>query len=70
MSELLRIDKLSACYQGHQEDTLKEIDLSLSRGKIIGLVGESGCGKTTLLKAVIGCDLHHYYQSSFSFADS
>lgn len=33
---------------------LDGVSLTIGRGKIMGLVGESGCGKTTLARAVLG----------------
>jgi len=34
---------------------LKKIDLKIKQGKLIGIKGESGAGKTTLMKVMIGC---------------
>jgi peptide/nickel transport system ATP-binding protein/oligopeptide transport system ATP-binding protein len=31
------------------------VSIAVSSGEAVGLVGESGCGKTTLAKVLIGC---------------
>jgi len=31
-----------------------DVDISINEGEIVGIVGESGCGKTTLTKAILG----------------
>ena len=37
-----------------QKEALKDINISLPSGKIIGLLGKNGSGKTTLIKAING----------------
>jgi phospholipid/cholesterol/gamma-HCH transport system ATP-binding protein len=36
------------------EPVLREIDLRISRGQTVCIIGESGCGKTVMLKLMIG----------------
>jgi peptide/nickel transport system ATP-binding protein len=47
--ELLTLDDFSVVYEVDPPvEAVRNVSLSLRRGEIIGLAGESGCGKTTL----------------------
>jgi len=48
----LNIQNLSCSYQ--KTTVLEKLDLTLNDNEIVCLLGESGCGKTTLLRAVAG----------------
>lgn len=37
-----------------RQDVLRDIDLTVPRGQTLAIIGESGCGKTVLLKTIIG----------------
>jgi phospholipid/cholesterol/gamma-HCH transport system ATP-binding protein len=37
-----------------QQHVLRDIDLTVPRGQTLAIIGESGCGKTVLLKTLIG----------------
>lgn len=47
---LLEINNLSKSYD--DKEVLKNINLSITNGKIIGLLGKNGAGKTTLIKLI------------------
>lgn len=53
MNDLLLECKGVCKKYGHKE-VLKEINLRLPKGKIVGLLGKNGSGKTTLIKAING----------------
>jgi ABC-type Fe3+/spermidine/putrescine transport system ATPase subunit len=52
MTPFLAIDQVSVAYQGTR--VLDRVSLDVARGEMIALLGSSGCGKTTLLRAIAG----------------
>ncbi|EOO05514.1 ABC transporter ATP-binding protein [Bacillus cereus str. Schrouff] len=52
MTELLKIENLWKRY--NLKTVLQGLSVTISEGKIIGLVGDNGSGKTTLLKMIAG----------------
>jgi phospholipid/cholesterol/gamma-HCH transport system ATP-binding protein len=51
-NELIRLDRVDVQF-GRQE-VLRSINLAVPRGQTLAVIGESGCGKTVLLKTIIG----------------
>lgn len=49
---LLKIEDLHVTFERNQ--VLREINLEIPRGQTLVVIGESGCGKTVLLKTLIG----------------
>lgn len=54
MSTILSAQNVNKRYKKFQ--ALKDVNLTVNKGKIVGLIGPNGAGKTTLLKAVLGLD--------------
>ena len=51
---ILQIKNISKQFAGEAEPALSDFSLNVEAGEILVLLGESGCGKTTVLKTVAG----------------
>ena len=63
MNHILEVKNLNVYYtdkgslfkkKTQKKHALKDVSLSMAEGEVLGLVGESGCGKTSLAKAILG----------------
>ncbi len=50
--DFIEVKDLSFSYPNHDNEVLKNINLTIKKGEFITLFGASGCGKTTLLKHI------------------
>lgn len=48
--EIISINNLSFTYPDRYDRTLKDINITINQGEFVLLCGQSGCGKTTLLR--------------------
>ena len=55
-SAIVEIRKLAFAYDPARP-VLRDIDLTIARGSVVGIMGQSGCGKTTLLRVIMGAYL-------------
>ncbi len=54
-AQLLRVRGLNVSLgRGHGVPILHDVDLDVAAGEIVGLIGETGSGKTTLARAILG----------------
>lgn len=52
--ESIKVNKLSFNYPKKEENVLKKIELTITRGDFVGIIGESGAGKTTFVDILLG----------------
>ena len=67
MEPILEIKNLNSFYRqgssafsrGKSVQVLKDVNLTIGRGEVLGLVGESGSGRPTLAKSILGMTEYH-----------
>src|SRR4051812_10529598 len=52
----LEVTKVFKKYPGRKVDAVNGVSFHIAKGEILSLIGESGCGKTTLLKLINGLE--------------
>lgn len=53
----VEIEGLSFKYKNAKDDTIKDFSISIQRGEILSVLGESGSGKSTVLRLIAGLDM-------------
>ena len=62
---MIEIKNLTYTYPGAEEATLKGVNLEIERGDFLAVVGNNGCGKSTLCKVLNGL-IPHFITGAFS----
>ncbi len=57
---MIEIQELTFKYSGAEKNALDKISLEIEKGGFVGIIGESGAGKTTLCNCINGLIPHHY----------
>ena len=65
MEYLLRVENVSVQYGSKKEPPIQNINLEVKKGECIVLIGASGCGKTSLIRAINGL-AKNYYEAEVS----
>tara|TARA_Y100000816_G_C26104626_1_gene586525 strand:- start:1856 stop:3634 length:1779 start_codon:yes stop_codon:yes gene_type:complete len=48
------LDNVNFKYDGNENNTIKNVNINVTKGKIVGITGPSGSGKSTLVDLIIG----------------
>lgn len=51
--ELIKVSSLKKIFRKENIAAVNDVSFSIFKGEVLGLVGESGCGKTTLARAIL-----------------
>ena len=76
LNSYYRQDHSILSHKGPRRQILKDVTFDIGQGEILGLVGESGCGKTTLSRTILGMlkdydgeIVHHSVRPQMVFQD-
>lgn len=64
---MLKISNLHFKYKNSKEDNIENFNLQINKGEIISILGESGSGKSTMLRIIAG--LESAYKGSITIAN-
>lgn len=64
---MLKINNLHFKYKNSKEDTICDFNIDINKGEIVGILGESGSGKSTMLRIIAG--LEEAYKGSITIGD-
>ena len=59
MKELIRLENICVEYQVHghaPKKVLEHLDLSIFEGQFVAVCGQTGCGKSTMLRMILGAE--------------
>ena len=50
---MLKIESISKKFVGNDFYSLKDVNMEINKGEIVGLIGRNGAGKSTLMKLIV-----------------
>lgn len=65
MDTIIKIENLTYTYPGSTQPTLNHINLEIEKGDFLAIVGNNGCGKSTLCKILNGL-IPHFITGKFA----
>lgn len=64
---MIKISGLSLSYHKNQPSVLEDVNLNIKHGEFVSLIGQSGSGKTSILRAIVG--LHKVTKGTIKIDD-